>query len=391
VGVHAHTITVEGKASTFKALSADAGSLDGLNIHGAVVDELHAHKTRAVFDVLSSATGSRKQPLIWLITTAGYNRSGVCYEQRGIVCKILERVQADETYFGIIYTLDEGDDPFCESSWKKSNPNYGVSVEVKDIAVASTRASMSAGLQNEYLTKRNNVWCNADVSWMNMQAWDACKDQSLTEEQFIGQLCIDGLDLASKVDVAARLRLFHRDGHFYAFGKYYLPEAAVESGINTNAAHYSGWARAGLLTLTPGEIIDFDYIKQDILTDKSKYQIEHIGYDPYQATYLSTQLTADGAHMVEYGATVSNFSEPMKELEALVLSCHFHHNGDPVLAWMISNVVAHLDAKDNIFPRKERPENKIDGAVALIMALGLWMRMRPKDTPYYEQHGLLVL
>lgn len=371
VEVGAHSVHVLSTASKFQALSAEDQSLDGLNIHAALIDELHAHKTRAVYDVLETATGSRRQPLVWCITTAGSNRAGICYEVRTYITKILEGVACDDTLFGLIYTIDDDDDWQLESSWRKANPNYGISVKPDDLARKAAKAMQMPSAVNNFLTKHLNVWVNADTAWMDMRAWDRCKDESLSIEQFVGEPCYVALDLASKKDMAARIALFVREiegeRHFYAFGRYYLPEDAAEDGRNSQ---YSGWARDGRLVPTPGAVIDFSYIEDDLRDMQSAHELREVPYDPFQATQLSTRLASEGFPMVEFRPTVLNFSEPMKELESLVLSRHFHHDGDPVLAWMASNVVAHLDNKDNIYPKKERPENKIDGIVALISALG---------------------
>lgn len=390
VDVSAHNMCVLETASKFEALSADSSTLDGLNVHFGAIDELHAHKTRAVYDVIETATGSRSQPILWCITTAGSNRAGICYEVRTYLTKILERVAVDETFFGLIYTIDDGDNWTEEATWKKANPNYGVSVYPDDIARKCTKAMQMPSAVNNFLTKHLNVWVNADESWMDMRAWEKCGDKNLSVDDFEGEPCIIALDLASKVDIAAKVVLFQRDidtesgkkeRHYYAFARYYLPEDAAEDGRNSQ---YSGWARDGRLVLTPGQVIDFEYIKDDLQLDASRFSIDELPYDPFQATQLSTELMAEGFPMVEMRPTVLNFSEPMKELERLVLQGRFHHDGDPVLAWMISNVVCHMDAKDNIYPRKERQENKIDGAVALIMALGRALVGTKKEESFWE-------
>lgn len=391
VEVAAHSIFSLESGSRFQALSADGGTLDGLNVHCAIIDELHAHKTRRVYDVIETATGSRSQPLMWIITTAGSDRSGICYEVRTYLTKILDSVIEDDSFFGCIWTIDDGDDWTVESSWRKANPNYGISIYPDDFARLARKAMEMPSATNNFLTKRLNVWVNADTAWMNMRAWDACADRTLDRDDFQGERCWTGLDLASKVDIAAKMQLFKRDldgtEHYYAFGQYYLPEEAAEDGRNSQ---YSGWSRQGLLTLTPGNVTDYEYIKEDIRQDSGIYQIAEVPYDPWQATQLATELLAEGVPMVEMRPSAQNFSEPMKELESLVLQGRFHFDGDPVLTWMVSNVVCHTDAKDNIYPRKERPENKIDGVVALIMALGRAMVSKPKRS-VYEDRGLLII
>ncbi len=364
--VNAHNINILKTASKFEALSSEGSTLDGLNTHFAIIDELHAHKTRSVYDVVETSIGKRTQSMLWIITTAGSNRAGICYEVRGFVRKVLDGSAVDETQFGIIYGLDDGDDWTTEEALIKANPNWGVSVMPEVLLPLQAKAMSMPSAANNFRTKHLNEWVNADVSWMDMRAWDACADSSLTVEDFEGQPCFMALDLASKTDIAAKINLYVRDGHYYAFGDYYLPRDTVDKGENSQ---YSGWESLGLLTVTDGAIIDFMVIENKILEDCKRFEVIEVPYDPFQATQLSMRLLNQGVNMVEVRPTVLNFSEPMKQLEALVLDKKFHHNGDPVLSWMVSNVVCHTDAKDNIYPRKERHENKIDGVVALIMAL----------------------
>lgn len=372
VEIGKHDITVPETASSFKPLNAEGSTLDGLNIHCAIVDELHAHKTRAVYDVLDSATGARSQPLIVMITTAGSDRSGICYEQRDYTVKVLDGVIQDETWLGVIFTLDEDDIWHDPAVWRKANPNLGVSVKMDDMEAASRKALAQPSAQANFLTKRLNVWVNSDSAWMDMQAWERCADHTLTVDQVKHLPVISGLDLASKVDVAAKINV-HYDAeadHYYLLPTFWLPERAVEQGRNSQ---YDGWRRAGHLQVTDGEVTDYDEIEDAIRADVRTLQMREIPFDPWQATQLSSHLLEEGAPMVEYRQTVQNMSEPMKQLEALVLQRKLTHNGNPMMTWMISNVVCHRDAKDNIYPRKERDEHKIDGPVAAIMALGRWI------------------
>lgn len=375
----AHSIFVTGANASFKPLSRDqGGNLDGLNLHGGIVDEFHGHKDRAIWDVLVTAMGARTQPLLWAITTAGFDRSGICYEERSYVTKILDRVIDDEEYFGIVYTIDDADDWADPESWRKANPNWGVSVRPEAIEREARKAMQMASAQNNFLTKHLNVWVNADTAWMDMRAWDACADTSLSLEDFAGSDCILGLDLASKIDIADKIRLFEREGIYYLFAEHYLPERAVDVSSNSQ---YEGWRREGWLTVTEGEVTDYDVIEDGIREDCSRFSVREVAFDPFQATQLAGHLLAEGVPMVEMRPTVLNFSEPMKQFEALVLSGKLRHCGDPVLTWMVSNVVCHRDAKDNIYPRKERPEMKIDGVVAAIMALGRAMVRGDSSAP----------
>lgn len=378
VDVHAHDLAVPSTASIFRPLNAEGSTLDGLNIHFGAVDEFHAHKRRNLFDVIDSATGARSQPLIWMVTTAGSDRSGICYEQRSHLVKILDRVVEDESFFGVVFSVDDGDDWSDPAVWAKANPNFGVSVLPDDMEAACRKALSMPSAVNNFLTKRLNVWVNADSAWMDMLAWEACANRSLTIDDVRHLPCFIALDLASKIDVAAKIKMFvdQENDRYYIFADYYLPDRAVENSANSQ---YQGWQRANLLHVTPGEIIDFDVIEQDIITDCSQFDVREVPYDPFQATQLATHMLENNAPMIEMRATVLNFSEPMKQLEALVLSGRVVHDGNPVTTWMMSNVVAHLDVKDNIYPRKERPENKIDGVVAIIMALGRALHSRGDD------------
>lgn len=388
VQVNAHNINVLETGSKFEALSSDAHTLDGLNIHCAIIDELHAHKTREVWDVVETAMGARSQPCLWSITTAGSNRTGICYEQRTYLTKILDRVAQDETYFGIIYTLDDGDRWEDESSWAKANPNYGVSVYPDDMARLVAKAMQMASAVNNLLVKRFCVWVSSDTAWMDMRAWDRCKDESLDIEDFKDCPCWLALDLATKTDIAPLMALFKKGDHYYAFGRYYLPQEALDNSSNSQ---YSGWERTGKIIATPGAVLDFAAIEDDTLKLCGEYDVQEIAKDPWQSAYLGTRLADQGLTVVDVRQTVQMLSAPMKELESLVLSGKFHHDGDPVLAWMASNVVAHLDVKENIYPRKERPENKIDGIVAVIMALSRALVNGGEGRSIYETRGLMAL
>lgn len=412
-----HALVSVSTESTFKALSSDDQTLDGLNPHAALVDELHAHRTRGVWDVLETATGARAQSLLLAITTAGSDRSGICFEVRGYLLQILAGALAaspeiadargyelkgatveDESFFGVVYTLDEDDDWASPLTWAKANPNLGVSVKEDDIARACRKAMQLPSAQPNFLTKRLNVWVNADSAWMDMRAWDRGADSSLKLADFTQDPCVVALDLSSKSDIAASVALFRRvvqetdkNGepvdrvHYYAFGRYYLPEETIEESDNSQ---YVGWAKSGHLIATDGNTTDFDRIGDDLLELQSTHDLRECGFDVYQARMLANQLQEAGLPMVEVPMTVKQLSEPMKELEAAVLGGRFHHDGNPALAWMMSNVVAHRDRKDNIFPNKPTANAKIDGPVALIMAMSRAM-LAPAPPPrsVYEERG----
>lgn len=388
VEVVAHRIIQPGSASFFEAVSADADSLDGKNVHFGLIDELHAHRSRDVYDSIETGAGKRDQSLIWAITTAGSDKTGIAYEQRSYLLNILKGTIIDENYFGIVYTIDDGDDWTDEKIWRKANPNFGVSVEAEHISAMCRKAQHSPASQAEFFTKHLNVWIQTDQALYDMRAWERCKDSTLDIEDFIGQPCRIAADLATKVDIAAVVLLFEKDGKTIPFCRFYVPETAIEETRNSS---YRGWQIEGQLIATSGDVIDFNQIESDIRADMMRFDCIEIGFDPWQSTQLATSLSESGANVVEFRQIVSNFSEPTKELDSLMRTGGLSHDGSPVLAWMIGNVVGHYDAKENVYPRKERPENKIDGAVALIMALGLKLKGEAVAHSYLKTNELLVL
>lgn len=357
--------------SYFQAKSAEGSTLDGLNTHLAVIDELHAHKTRAVYDVVETSLGKRRNSLMWVITTAGFDTAGICYEVRSFVKQILNKEAQDESQFGIIYGLDEGDDWTSEEALQKANPNWGVSVRPEIITSLQAKAIARPSAANNFKTKHLDVWCSAASSWMDMPAWNMCR-RSIALSDFEGFDCYMGLDLGAKNDLTAKVLVFpvEENGrlNYYVFGTYYAPRAAL---LKSGNSQYDGWETLGYLKATEGAVTDFNQIEADILEDCSRFRVKSVAYAPWQATQLATRLSDNDVPMVEYRNTVQNMSDPMKWLEALVQDKRLIHEGDPALTWMMGNVVAKRDFKDNVFPRKEVYENKIDGAVALIMALGL--------------------
>lgn len=388
VEVTAQAIVQLRSSSSFKALSADGHTLDGLNIHLAVLDELHAHKTRDVYDVLETGIGKRPQSLLWMITTAGSNKHGVCYEVRDYVHKVLDGTAGDAaalSTFGIIYTTDEGDDPYDEATLRKANPNWGVSVDPTVVMQTASKAQQVATARANYFTKHLNQWVDANSALFDTEHWRGCEDRTLDEADLTDAECVISLDLASKIDMAAKLNVYRRniDGadHFYVFPRFYLPRAAIEEDRNPM---YRGWEMQGDIKATAGETIDFALIEDEIRLDIPGRDVSAVAVDPWQANYLIQNLKRDGLPAEEFRQTVANMSEATKTLDALMRERRIHHPGNAVLNWMIGNVVGHFDAKDNVFPRKELPQNKIDGAIALIMALGWFVANKEQNasTPW---------
>lgn len=398
----AHAIYQEASNSFLKPINAEASTQDGLNVHFVSMDELHAHKKRDLYDVMETATGARSQPIVWNITTAGTNRSGIGYEQRRYLTKVLDGQQDDDEYFGVIYTVDTEDLEDGrrhllfedENLWRKANPSYGAAVNPADMMRLARKAREMTSAQNNFLTKRLNVWVNADVAWIDMPSWDACADSGLSLDDFEGKDCVQALDLASKLDIMAQVLVFRRqiDGvdHYYLFGDYYLPEETVENSPNSQ---YEGWEIEGRLIVSPGPVNDYRLVEDRIIENSKRFNVRATAYDQTQAAQLASRMGEEGIPMEAMAQSVANFSEPMKEIEALTRSRRLHHNGCEIMSWQMSNVVCHTNAKDQVYPRKEAPENKIDGPVALIMAMRRWIDWSEEDVEpnVYQSRGLRTL
>lgn len=382
----AHSIFQASSGSKFIAVSAEGNSLDGLN-GSSIIDELHAHRTRKVYDVLETAKAARQQAILWNITTAGFDRSGICYEVRTYLTKILDSIVNDESFFGVIYTLDPEDDWQDEANWKKSNPNLNVSVDIDELRRLGLKASKMPSALTNYLTKHMNVWVNASVNLFDVTSWQELGNPDLKPEQFKTDPCWLGLDFAPRNDFSSRCQLFRRqedDGvHFYAFWKHFLSEGKVEESEN---ASYSGWARDGWIQTNDGNQTDPDEIEQDIVdivTDG--YQVRELVADPSRVQGIEQHVAARTAvTVVEMAQLPSNMCPAAEYLSALIADGKIHHSGDPVMSWMLSNVVGKHKESWGMFPVKERNENKIDGVTALLVALRRAMVEEMTQEPEYQ-------
>lgn len=376
VEVCSHSINQLRTNSFVRPLSSDANSVEGINPYFTCVDELHAHSSRDLYDNLDTANGKREGSLLWAITTAGSDQAGICYEQHRYVTALLDGSAHDDSYFGIIYSIDADDDWAVVENIQKANPNWGVSVDPAEIGQKLQKALQLASAQPTFKTKHCNVWVNADHAWMDMQRFRKCADPTLTQDEFRGKACAIGLDLANKIDILAAAKLFWRDElvpnqqrprrHYYAFVKYWLPEERIEQAQNSQ---YKGWVIDGRIETSPGDVNDFDQVEDWIRAQGKIFNIRDVGHDPWNATEIVNHLQKERLTCTEVPQTVQQLNEPMNELEAAVYDGRFHYDGDPVLEWAVSNVVAHRDRNDNIFPTKEKAEKKIDPVTALLNAL----------------------
>lgn len=395
-------LSLEQTASKYEPLGADSDSTDGLNVHGYIADELHAWKNREMWDVLETATGSREQPMGIAITTAGVDRRSICYEKHEYTRKVLEGWKdgsfEDDTWFGIIFTLDDDDDWRDEKVWVKANPNLGVSKYFDDMRMKAKRASQSAAALNNFLRRELNVWVQGVVKWMPMDDWRACNGSVSAlefENRLKGMTCYGGLDLSSTSDITAFVMAFlDEDENVFVLCRFWVPEDTLE-GIphyrsSDDAKHIQQWVKDGFIEATPGNVIDYDFIFEQIEKDADGYKIDQVAFDRWGAARVVQVLENKGMTMVQFGQGFASMNPPMKELERLVLSKKIVHGGNPVLTWMADNLVARMDPAGNVKPDKEKSRDKIDGIVALIMALDLALR-HPEKKSVYSKRGFRMI
>lgn len=393
--VWARSIT-EPSGGYIQTINSKGSTQDGHNPHLAVLDELHAHKDRALYDVIDSAFGARRNPLLWIITTAGFDSEGVCYEQRTYLTQVLEGVVPGDHYFGIIYTLDEGDQPYDEAVWIKANPNLGVSVQLANMKTAAAEAYAQPGKAGEFLTKRLNVWTSARNGHINISKWKACNGP-VDLEALRGVPCYGGLDLAATSDLTSFRLIWWMDGRLKTWGLRYLPEAAANSRASKSNSPFKRWLTMEfmgrpLLTVTEGDVTDYRRVEKDIRWALYYFNIQAIGYDTWNSQDVVNRLLEDGAPMVEVRQGHGSLSGPMKEVDRQYLGGTFDHGGDEALNWCASNVVARLDDNENIKPSKRLSQEKIDDYAALLNAVAVSLKDPPAPKSIYEtQHGLTFL
>lgn len=400
VEINARSLVRVEDNSKFETISGDPG--DGQSPSCAIHDEYHEHDDDGQVDTMLTGTGAREQPLQLLITTAGDKLAGPCYARVLEERKKLEGVGRgggppidDETFF-VEFTIDEGDDWRTEEALRKANPNFDVSVSGEYLLARQRDAIATPRKAGVFKTKHLNLWVSAKAAYFDVEAWRRCRDKKIPEkgadvlqlEWLRGRRAIAGLDLASKIDIAALELLIlplggkaTRADPYIRTGFYFLPGETVQ-----NVPAYQAWDAQGLLTVTEGNIIDYDEILEVLRQARGFFQLEMVAYDPHQATMMVTTMVKEGFPVVEYRPIVLNFSEPMKELDALTKAGTIAHGGDPVMEWEMSNVVAAADKKDNVYPNKPAGQDhlKIDNPVALISALGVAMSGETQEQSFWE-------
>lgn len=368
---------------------------DGASPSCAIVDEYHEHQSSDLLDTMVSGMGAREHALLLVITTAGTDLASPCFDKHREVQKLLEGTIENDELFAIIYGIDDGDDWASPKALRKANPNLGVSVDEDFLLAQQRQAVLNPAYQNRFRTKHLDEWCGASVAGINMRHWQLAADPALAIEQFAGEQAVFSLDLASKVDICAFVQIFKRteEGaeNYYAFGRYYLPEDTIDEA-RVNQMLYRKWVAQGHLVATDGAEIDFDQIREEVKAYAVRFQVREVVYDPWRATQLAHQLAKDGATVVEMPQTPKNMGVAFDELLSALKAGRFHHDGNPVLEWMASNVIARNAMKGVVVPGKDKPEQKIDGIVAIVMAIARAMVGEPQaKESVYLHRGVLSL
>lgn len=386
-----NSIVYELKGGTFKPLSSDYGTHDGLNPSCGIIDEFHAHKDSGMFDVIKSAFGARRQPLMFIITTAGFNKSGACYAYRENVIKVLRGVNEDDSLFGIIYTLDDKEEWDNPKMWIKSNPNLGVSLSADYLANQVKDAKNRPEAVRNVMTKNVNLWVDAERTWILDDVWMRCVGTT-DPDDLKGCACWGGLDLSNVSDITAYVLIFHESDRFQLLPFFWIPEEKMQEKIRKENINYDKWVAEGYVTVTTGNVIDYDFVKADILRIIAQYELHTSAYDRWNASQTIIDLQNEGMECNPFGQGYGSMSAPTKEFEKLVLTQKIEHFGNPVLRWMLASTLVKTDPAGNIKPDKEKSVQKIDGIVAAIMALGEWMTAQANDESNpYGNRGLLSL
>lgn len=389
-----YTITYPPLGNRFQPLSKQTKTLDGKNPHLAIGDEVHAWTDRKTYDQMDDAFGARSQPLFYLITTAGENIDGLCYDLRRHLIAVLEGnadgSYIDDRFFGSIFTLDEGDDWRDERNWKKANPNLGVSKSLDYLRRQVQKAQQIPSKKNAVLNKQFNIWTTGGEAWLDMEAWAEC-GQAIDLDALRSMPCHLGLDLSTSQDITAAVLAWPPNAVYpeqYTFvPRLYLPEDILHDKVRQDRAPYDVWKSQGHLLVTPGNTIDLRFIRDDILRLNEDFKIVSAGFDPWKAVEISRDLMEEGMDMVEVRQTVANLGAPSLRFEEIVLGRRIRHAGHPVLRWMASNTTVIRDSNGNIRPDKRSPNKRIDGIVAAIMALARIMAKEEKKDSIYSKRG----
>ena len=381
--------------SFYQVLSAEAYSKHGFNIHGVVFDELHSQPNRKLFDVMTKGSGdARMQPLYFLITTAGNDTNSICYEVHQKAKDILEGRKIDPTFYPVIYGAEPNEDWTSPTVWKKVNPSLGITIGIDKVEAACNSARQNPAEENAFRQLRLNQWVKQSIRWMQMEKWDACAFP-VNEDSLEGRICYGGLDLSSTTDITAFALVFppqDEDDKYQVLPYFWLPEETVDLRVRRDHVPYDVWQNQGLIMTTEGNVVHYAYIEKFIEELGKRFNIREIAFDRWGAVQMVQNLENMGFTVVPFGQGFKDMSPPTKELMKLVLEKKLAHGGHPVLRWNMDNIFIRTDPSGNIKADKEKSTEKIDGAIALIMALDRAIRCgNANGESVYESRGVLVL
>ena len=381
--------------SIYQVLSADVGNKHGFNTHGVVFDELHTQPNRKLFDVMTKGSGdARMQPLYFLITTAGNDTKSICYEIHQKAKDIIEGRKIDHTFYPVIYGAEESDDWTDPKVWKKANPSLGITVGIDKVKDACESAKQNPGEENSFRQLRLNQWVKQAVRWMPMDKWDKC-EFAVCEDDLEGRVCYGGLDLSSTTDITAFVLVFppeDENDKYIILPYFWIPEDNLDLRVRRDHVPYDVWERQGFLQTTEGNVVHYGYIEKFIESLGERFNIREIAFDRWGAVQMVQNLEGMGFTVVPFGQGFKDMSPPTKELMKLVLEQKIAHGGHPVLRWMMDNIFIRTDPAGNIKPDKEKSTEKIDGAVATIMALDRAIRCGNENVEsVYDTRGLLFI
>lgn len=379
--------------SFYQVLSAEAYTKHGLNVHGVIFDELHAQPGRELYDVMTKGSGdARKQPLFFLITTAGNDRNSICYEVHQKAEDVLRGKKIDTTFYPVIYGIKDEEDWQEEANWYKANPSLGHTIDIEKVRAAMLSAKENPAEENIFRQLRLNQWVKQSVRWMPMEVWDKCSF-AVDIDKLKGRECYGGLDLSSSNDITAFVLIFPPtadDDKYYVIPYFWIPEENLKLRVKRDHVPYDVWEKQGFVKTTEGNVIHYGFIESFIEELGTMFNIKEIAFDRWGAVQMVQNLEGLGFTVVPFGQGYKDMSPPTKELMKLALEKRIAHGGHPVLKWMMDNIHVRTDPAGNIKPDKEKSTEKIDGAVALIMALDRSIRHESKES-VYDNRGILVL
>lgn len=379
--------------SFYQVLSAEAYTKHGLNVHAVVFDELHAQPNRNLYDVMTKGSGdARTQPLFFLITTAGNDRNSICYEVHQKAKDILTGRKIDPTFYSAIYGIEDDDDWSLEESWYKANPSLGHTIDIEKVRAAYQSAKENLAEENLFRQLRLNQWVKQSVRWMQMDRWDECA-YPVDLNSLRGRLCYGGLDLSSTTDITAFVLVFpprDEEEKFIILPYFWIPADNLATRVRRDHVPYDIWEQQGYIKTTEGNVVHYGFIETFIEELNTKYNIKEIAFDRWGAVQMVQNLEGMGFTVVPFGQGYKDMSPASKELMKLTMEKKIAHGGNPVLRWMMDNIYVKTDPAGNIKPDKEKSTERIDGAVALIMALDRAIR-NVRKTSVYDERGILIL